>query len=114
MIETFPSRELLVVILAGLATALGGAGWWCVCHFFVPRKIFDQHQEEAEQSRRRLAERIQAMETRLEALPTSEQMAGLRGDFRALGAQMKSLADAQQTMSRQIETLTRFLLEHRP
>lgn len=113
MIEAFPSRELVVVILSGLVTALGGAGWWCVCHFFVPRKIFDQHQEEAERSRRRLDERIQAMEARLEALPTSEQMAGLRGDFRALGAQMKGLADAQQAMSRQIETLTRFLLEHR-
>lgn len=113
MIEAFPSRELLVVILTGLVTALGGAGWWCVCHFFVPRKVFDQHQEEAEQSRRRLAERIQAMEARLEALPTSEQVAGLRGDFRTLGAQIKGLAEAQQTMSRQIETLTRFLLERK-
>lgn len=113
MIEAFPSRELLVVILTGLVTALGAAGWWCICHFFVPRKVFDQHQENAEQSRRRLAERIQAMESRLENLPTSEQLAGLRGDFRTLGAQMKGLAAAQQTMNRQIETLTRFLLERK-
>lgn len=114
MIEAFPSRELLVVILAGLLTALGGAGWWCVCHFFVLRKTFDQHQEEAEQSRRRLAERIQAMEARLDDLPTAKQLAGLSGDFRALSAQMDGLAAAQQTMNRQIETLTRFLLERKP
>lgn len=40
-------------------------------------------------------------------------MADLRGDFRALSAQISGMAAVQTSMARQVEMLNQFLLERR-
>lgn len=96
-----------------LGGAMWGTIWWAVRHYFVRRTEFDQAVMERNGHFSRQDARLASLEARMDELPTSEQLAGLRGDFRALGAQMDGLAAAQQAMNRQIEMLNRFLLERR-
>lgn len=97
----------------GIGAAMMGVLWWAAKHYFVRRDEFDRAVRERNEHFAQADIRMTAIESRLDDLPTAEQLAGLRGDFRALSTQMDGLATAQQTMSRQLETLTRFLLEHK-
>lgn len=93
--------------------ALGGALWWAVQHYFVRRDEFEAAERARDEHRRRQDARMSTLEAHLAALPSAEQMADLRGDFRALSAQISGMAAVQTSMARQVEMLNQFLLERR-
>ena len=96
-----------------LGGAVGGALWWAVQHYFVRRDEFEAAERARDEHRRRQDARMSTLEAHLAALPSAEQMADLRGDFRALSAQISGMAAVQTSMARQVEMLNQFLLERR-
>ena len=96
-----------------LGGAVGGALWWAVQHYFVRRDEFDAAVHTRDEYFRRQEARMTTLEAHLASLPSAEQMADLRGDFRALSAQISGMAAVQTSMARQVEMLNQFLLERR-
>ena len=96
-----------------LGGAVGGALWWAVQHYFVRRDEFEATERARDEHRRRQDARMSTLEAHLAALPSAEQIADPRGDFRALSAQISGMAAVQTSMARQVEMLNQFLLERR-
>lgn len=96
-----------------LGGAVGGALWWAVQHYFVRRDEFEAAVRTRDEHFGRQEARMTTLEAHLAALPSAEQMADLRGDFRALSAQISGMAAVQTSMARQVEMLNQFLLERR-
>lgn len=99
--------------LVALGGSLWGVLWWAARHYFCLRSQFEAAQDSMQAQHHQHVERLASLEARMDKLPTNEQMEGLRGDIRALSAQLEGLATLQQHMSRQVELLNGFLLEHR-
>ena len=103
----------LALCCALLGGAVGGALWWAVQHYFVRRDEFEAAVRTRDEHFGRQEARMTTLEAHLAALPSAEQMADLRGDFRALSAQISGMAAVQTSMARQVEMLNQFLLERR-
>lgn len=131
MIEVVVSERFVAAVFLALGTAILGVGWWAVRKYFVPRaeaeaqRAEDQRAAVEERTKLvatsqkladtvdKLTDRVVALEVRVNALPTESMLHNLNVAITALGSTQQGQQTQLEGISRTLERIQQYLMEHK-